>query len=44
MLIEFADKFKTWLKEGHEIWIYFNNDINGHAFRNAKRLKQIMQA
>ena len=33
MLIEFAGKFKTWLKEGHEIWIYFNNDIHGHAFR-----------
>ena len=33
-----------WLKEHkHEalgIYIYFNNDINGHAIENAKQLKQ----
>jgi uncharacterized protein YecE (DUF72 family) len=44
MLTEFAVKFKTRIKVGHEIWVFFNNDIHGHAFRNAQRLKEIMKA
>jgi uncharacterized protein YecE (DUF72 family) len=44
MLMEFAGKFKAWIKEGHEIWVFFNNDIHGHAFSNALRLKEIMEA
>ncbi len=42
MLTEFAYKFKAWIKNGHKIWVFFNNDIHGHAFRNAQRLKEIM--
>ena len=38
MLIDFAEKFKRWVKEGHEIWAFFNNDIHGHAIADAKRL------
>jgi uncharacterized protein YecE (DUF72 family) len=44
MLTEFATKFKAWIKDGHEIWVFFNNDIHGHAFRNALRLNEIMKA
>ena len=35
----FAKKFSKWVKEGHEIWTFFNNDINGHAPKDALRLK-----
>lgn len=42
MLNEFAKKFKKWIKEGHELWVYFNNDIHGHAIADAQRLMEIM--
>lgn len=38
MLKTFLKKIKAWVKEGHEVWIFFNNDIHGHAFRDAARL------
>ena len=37
----FANKFKKWIKEGHEIWAFFNNDINGYAPKDAMRLQQL---
>ena len=40
-LKSFAAKFKKWVKEGHEIWVYFNNDIHAHAVRDAQRLVQL---
>jgi uncharacterized protein YecE (DUF72 family) len=36
----FAKKFKKWVKEGHEIWAFFNNDIHGYAPKDALRLKK----
>ncbi len=44
MLEEYAEKFRNWMKEGHVIWCFFNNDIHGYALENAKRLKEIMDA
>lgn len=38
MLQEFAKKFKTWVKEKHEVWAYFNNDVGGYALGDAQRL------
>lgn len=38
MLQDFASKFKKWVKDGHEVWAFFNNDIHGHAIVDAKRL------
>ncbi|HVK96762.1 MAG TPA: DUF72 domain-containing protein [Flavisolibacter sp.] len=38
MLQEFAKKFRRWKKEGHDIWVFFNNDIGGYAIEDAKRL------
>jgi len=32
------------LKDGHEIRVFIKNDIHGHAFSNALRLKEIMEA
>lgn len=40
-LKSFADKFQRWMKEGHQIWVYFNNDIHAHAARDAQRLMQL---
>jgi uncharacterized protein YecE (DUF72 family) len=42
MLKDFAKKFKKWEKEGHVIWAFFNNDIHGYAFKDAKRLLKIL--
>ena len=36
----FAKKFKSWVKEGHEIWAFFNNDVHGYAPRDALRLRK----
>jgi uncharacterized protein YecE (DUF72 family) len=43
MLSYYADKFINWVKEGHEIWAFFNNDVHGHAFRDAKRLEEMVK-
>jgi uncharacterized protein YecE (DUF72 family) len=42
MLNAFAKKFRRWIKEGHTIWAYFNNDVNGYAVADAKKLMAIM--
>jgi uncharacterized protein YecE (DUF72 family) len=41
-LKQFAKKFKTWAKKGHEVWAYFNNDIHAHAVRDAQRLIHLL--
>lgn len=38
MLHWYAEKFRIWVDEGHEVWAYFNNDIHAHAVRDAQRL------
>lgn len=43
-LQDFADLFKGWKKDKHSIWAFFNNDINGFAFKNAARLKQLCES
>jgi uncharacterized protein YecE (DUF72 family) len=43
MLKEYAVKFKKWMKKGHQLWIYFNNDIHIHAIHNARTLKKLME-
>ena len=44
MLQEFSLKFKQWVGDGHQVWAFFNNDIHGHAFRDASRLKTMTSA
>jgi uncharacterized protein YecE (DUF72 family) len=41
-LESFAAKFRNWMAEGHDIWVYFNNDFYGHAFRDAAKLRKLM--
>jgi len=42
MLNDFAKKFRRWIKEGHTIWAYFNNDVYGYAIEDAKRLMKMV--
>ena len=44
MLKSYAEKFLQWKSEGHIIWAYFNNDINGHAVQNAQTLIALLTA
>lgn len=42
-LQNFADKFLHWQKEGHAIWVFFNNDVHGYALNDAVRLRKLCQ-
>lgn len=37
-----ADRLGEWTGAGHDVWAYFNNDGEGHAVRNARRLKELL--
>ena len=40
-LKEYAGKIKVWLKEGKDVYAYFNNTI-GNAFENARSLQRLL--
>jgi len=42
MLEASAGKITRWLKEGLEVWAFFNNDVGGYAVRNAQRLHELV--
>jgi uncharacterized protein YecE (DUF72 family) len=42
MLAAYAHKIRQWTSEGYSVWAFFNNDIHGHAFRDAQRLKTLL--
>ena len=41
-LADYSEKIRKWKAEGHLIWVYFNNDIHGYAFQNARTLMEIV--
>ena len=41
-LMHYAKLFKQWNEEGHSIWAFFNNDVFGYAFNDAKRLENMI--
>lgn len=41
-LAEEARKVKGWLKQGLDVYIYYNNDAYGYALENALRLKALI--
>jgi uncharacterized protein YecE (DUF72 family) len=43
MLKDFVRKFRKWEKQGHEIWAFFNNDVNGYAIEDARRLLKLLK-
>jgi uncharacterized protein YecE (DUF72 family) len=38
-----AEKFKKWLREGRDVYAFFNNDALGYAPENAKALKDFLE-
>ncbi len=42
MLADYARKVRDWLAQGLEVWAFFNNDVGGHAVRNALRLREMV--
>ena len=40
-LRRWADRLVAWQQEGKRVDVYFNNDLGGHAVRNARRLKDL---
>lgn len=38
VLKQYAKKINIWRNEGHHVWVFFNNDINGYAIDNARTL------
>jgi uncharacterized protein YecE (DUF72 family) len=37
-----ADRMREWEGSGREVYAYFNNDGDGHAVRNARRLRELL--
>jgi uncharacterized protein YecE (DUF72 family) len=42
VLRPWAEKAARWLESGFDVWAYFNNDLGGHAHRDARRLRQLV--
>jgi uncharacterized protein YecE (DUF72 family) len=41
-LRRWADRISEWSAEGKDVWAYFNNDLGGHAVRNAIKLRELL--
>lgn len=37
-----ADRIRQWLTQRRDVYVYYNNDIDGHAVDNARRLAQLL--
>lgn len=37
-----SDRLREWERSGREVYAYFNNDGDGHAVRNARRLRGLL--
>jgi uncharacterized protein YecE (DUF72 family) len=38
-----ARRISIWSAQGWPVWVYFNNDIGGHAVRDAERLRTYVE-
>ncbi|OBF80397.1 sensor histidine kinase [Mycobacterium sp. 852002-51163_SCH5372311] len=41
-LRRWADRITQWRDDGRDVWMYFNNDLGGHAVRNALTLRELL--
>jgi uncharacterized protein YecE (DUF72 family) len=41
-LRDFARKIRKWQLDHHNVWVFFNNDLNGYAVKNANTLKCLL--
>lgn len=37
-----AQRIRAWLGEGRDVYVYYNNDVGGHAVDNAKTLMEML--
>lgn len=44
VLRQWAQRIRRWLADGYDAYIYFNNDIGGHAVMNARNLQNLLAA
>ena len=44
MLRKDARDIRAWMRQGLDVYVYFNNDFHGHAWRNALTLKRLLRA
>jgi len=42
-LVDWADKCRNWSAEGKDVFVYFDNDIGGHAPHDALRLVNLVE-
>lgn len=42
-LRRWADLIGDWTSDGRDVWMYFNNDLDGHAVRNALTLRALLR-
>ena len=43
-LHRYAEKIIKWLRTDHEVWVFFNNDFNGYAVKNALMLNELVHS
>ena len=43
-LHQYAEKIIKWLRTDHEVWVFFNNDFNGYAVKNALQLNELVHS
>ncbi len=41
-LRRWAERITKWRNDGKDVWVYFNNDVGGHAVRNALTLRELL--
>lgn len=39
----YARKCIRWLKDGHTVWVFFNNDFFGYSIENARSLEKYIR-
>ncbi|MBA2252168.1 MAG: DUF72 domain-containing protein, partial [Nitrospirales bacterium] len=44
VLLKKARLIQQYLRDGLDVFVYFNNDANGNAVRNARLLKRMLAA
>jgi uncharacterized protein YecE (DUF72 family) len=42
-LRRWANRIGQWDLDGRDVWLYFNNDLGGHAVRNALMLQELLR-
>jgi len=43
MLRADARRIRAWRRQGRDVYVYFNNDFEGHAWRNARALARLVR-